>query len=380
MSVSLPTLSTGSEFKPNTSIQLNTEMRKTDQSCFFEKGYQALKIILQEEGLSTAFFKGIGLASATGYTLLSSIWEQMGSAYSLKEMYDGGHIIGRELGDVGGWSPLAFFDFLALKYLLDANIAEANFVGIKRLCQNFMQDKIIQPEEAYEIILKRLTDLNAECLFQKCVASRILIALEIIGKPTIEHAVHDAESEWVLDAELEASYRTIESKHKNRCSLKRYFHRIYEGHKTAKDTQGIKGQITSITMGALVPLTLLAAVVSTAIGEVKLGQQVIGEEEDLPAYGHLGEWMSNMVVNATVAVTYCHNKYLLNPGDAIITENIIKEELESENVARDGRLYSRLCDIGYQELAERGSKNKENFLELKLQYKNKESIVGMVKA
>lgn len=344
-------------------IKLNQKLQEPDQASFFKQCYQALKVRFEQGKVlgiaETGFFVG-----AFSYTGLSAVWELLGSAYSFKEIYDADHIIGRELGDVGGWTALAFFDILALKYFLDRSIAEANFFGLKAICQEFLKEGMIQPETCYKLIVKRLEDLNARGLFQKSVISRILIALELVGDPDPEK--HDVSSEdyqqWVCDAELKPVYLQIVSDYEKNARLSRYFQRCVEGIKVIGEAEGLRGRVVSIGMGALLPLCLLASVVCSLIGEVKLGQLVIGQKEDLPAYGHLGEWLSN-IVQAIGVASYINNKYMLNYGDCSIMGQLIKNALTQ---VQDNPLhYNRLCDLGVKEQKERDHKSID-FVELKL--------------
>ncbi len=364
------TIDSPSGKKKSTPLELNHALLQGDQPCFVKQGYHALKTTYQIQGMGAVTVKGGIVTFATGYTILSSVWEQMGVGHSIKKMLDENRNVGKEDGDIGGWWPLTLFDCMSLKFFLDSNIAEAKFFEVQKLCQDFLSENIIEPDDAYDIIFKRLTDLNAQGLFQKSYTSRILIALEIVGMPTDNQKIQYSESAWALDAQLEPSYRSIESEYKNKCCLLRYFHRIYQGQKSIYETKGIRGQATALTLGALMPVLLGTATVLSVIGEVKLGQQVIGEKDDLPAYGHLGEWLSNMALNLTVAA-YSHNQFLLYPGDAVIIENIMNDVLKSDVVNKNSRYYDRLCDIAYQELSDVSSKKRENFFELKLQHKNR---------
>lgn len=354
--------------KQSSPLELYHAITKTESNWLLE-AVRALKTVYHEQGMGWALTKG-GIASfMTGYTTLSSVWEEMGVGYSVNEMQAQNVTIARQYGDIGGWSPLALLDCGALYFFLNSNIAECNYLGVKRLCEEFLKNNLVEPDQAYEVIYKHLTSLNANCLFQKNIASRILLALEIVGTPTDAQKNQYPSSQWVLDASLHTELSHINSAIQNKCCLWRYFHRIFEGQKAAFQNKGIGGNLTSFVLGGLVPLAFTAASVLSLMGEYKLGQQVIGEKNDLPANGHLGEWLSNVAANMAAA-SYSHHKFFMAPGDVELIENIFKEILKSDNMQKNAPLYERLCDIAIQELTERNSPRNNTFYELKLQRMN----------
>lgn len=331
-------------YNPETLILFRQKLRKPCEANIFARGIRAIKIANHNGKITLVAAVAIHTGLTT-YTLFSTYWELKGCVYSILEMHERGDIIGRELGDVGGWAALAVvIDTFGWILTTQALIGEAQFWGLKNDSEKSLKKHVLPPKKSYEAILNEYNKRNSTVFSYKPVVTRILLALEKVSMQPDESS-QSMRSIWAMDTELKPIYQEIEAEYKAQCNVHKYFHRVLEGQKSINQKKGIWGTVTSIGMGFGVPLFLVAMNVCSVIGLYKLIQQVIVDGEDKPSYGHIGEWLSN-IAQATALGAFFHCKFFLKPGDASIMENLIEKALAKVD---DPELYLRLCDIGIQE-------------------------------
>lgn len=337
------------------SISLTQRIHSETDQCFFAKRlYRSLKTIAQEKGCLTAALTAGGLAGAKVYALAISYFCMEGTVRSFMAIPEDDRPIVRlrPLGDVGGWTDLALFSMIGFGALMFKIIQEGEYLRIKSLCQKWIQDNKNQIEENPAFLNHLHAEINdlldaysSQCLFSKSLLSRRLVTLEILPS---SHQI-DAHAKLSKDRRLQNIFCDVQSDLED-ISLKHYFHRVYEGHKSIKNGGGRSTQLSALIMGVAIPLILLSSAIFSLVGEFGLGKELFIDREELTDTGHFGEWPFN-ATDSLLAAFLLHLWYMLNEGDFVITKKIYARHME--RLQNDSSLHNRLCSIANADLSQR---------------------------
>ena len=258
----------------------------------------------------------------------------------------------RPLGDVGGWISITLFSTLAWRGFIEQLVTEVEYQDLKTICLKWIDKNQDQENLGFNQFYLEFNDIldamGSRCLFSKRLILRRLTALDVFQQKGLITKDDDLAA---LDSKLATVYQKINTKLAIKTSLKRYFHRVYEGLKS----EGSKGCI-SLTMssvyGLVIPFIFIANSALSLAGEVGLGNQLFVNRTDLSDVGHFGEWPVNIVESLAVGCLY-HSWHIVAEGDFNITKSIYGKEITK--LKKDPTLHNRLCEIANAELSEKAA-------------------------
>lgn len=337
--------------------------QETDQRYLSTRLFYSMKAIFKEKGALTGVATAGSLTVAKIVTLALSYFCLEGSARSLMVMSQEERSFERlrPLGDVGGWTSLAIFAFLALKDVVEKTIGEGEYLRLKPICQTWLKDHQATLKEDPSLYLTLYKEINEvldvfqkKCLFTKCLASRQVFAIHLLEETGVDQNC--------VDKDLKPLFSTIQAELEEEMKLSHYFKRLSEGYKIVKQ----KNLSMSTLCGVVFPIFLLINVVFSIVGEVGLGKELYIDRLELADTGHFGEWPIN-AIEALGAAFFLHLWYVINDGDFAITRKIYAKHLNS--LKENENAHNQLCEIANEELSQLS--NYSNCLQFPSEYKFK---------
>lgn len=251
----------------------------------------------------------------------------------------------RPFGNIGGWTSLSIFSIYGLGTIINNCIREGKYAALPSFLNEWLEknkEAILEDpalsKQLQKEAIRLLDDYQAQCLFNKTLASRrITIANLFPNSPY---------------ADIKEDLITVNRELNHSTSPWFYFHRLASGQK-ALFKLSLRKHCGSLFLGGLLPLVLLMTTLLSIVGEVGLGKELFADRASLSETGHFGEWPFNALESITMAILL-HIWVVLNEGDYVRKKNIYKKHLEKmQDNPETYKLFRKTANQELEELSGR---------------------------